>query len=294
MSYEDRLLDKIDQKRENILLDDARINRLHEKSQRQKEIYAPNMDDFADVHKPEFLEKEKKIVAKLEEKWGADEDKDSIRAKKMADIFETSVVDELSGEWFGNLGEAHYTSKADDYIRGVDAVFEFSSEDLDASDEQKYLGLGIDVTFSSEVSPLQDKLHRNFKKIEKGQRTDVKYFEKEGEYKGPLKVFSVIVAAEGDDVKTILEAKSFSKRESIDGHKFQYHLIAQIKTQLEYYYLYFRDVKKDQDMAYLAADTLRKFYKIYEAKEEGIAKYQREIENSFLFKKINNFWADKI
>jgi hypothetical protein len=151
------------QERNTILSNKSVIENLHNKSESRRKKYAPNPEDFMNTPGYSNLQIEDDIqeTEKLKQifKEQFEKNPESKERKDISDIFESIVVDHISGSWFDNKAIGHYTAEPDDIRRGVDAVVEIKPQDEEIQ-HSNYLGLGIDVTFSSDKADIKKKLDR--------------------------------------------------------------------------------------------------------------------------------------
>jgi hypothetical protein len=191
-----------------------------------------------------------------------------------------------------NKAEAFPTADADDFLRKVDCVIEFAPDENNENPE--YLGLGIDVTFSTDYATLKNKLDSIWSNdIEQSKQSTVKYVDTE-HFKGSMNVFRTILATNKETVIELAKLHKNKKREELDNHPYLANALSQIKAQLETYYLYAR--ASGQGAGYLKslANTLGTFYHVYEAKEEFIKQHQQEVEQSETYKLIKSHCDSKL
>jgi hypothetical protein len=260
----------------------------------QKKRYQPNAENFLaeSGFDPEEIKKEIALSEKLKTQWeesGSDFEK---RNKKISNIFEGIIIDQFCGEWMANKAEAFPTADADDFLRKVDCVIEFAPDENNENPE--YLGLGIDVTFSTDYATLKNKLDSIWSNdIEQSKQSTVKYVDTE-HFKGSMNVFRTILATNKETVIELAKLHKNKKREELDNHPYLANALSQIKAQLETYYLYAR--ASGQGAGYLKslANTLGTFYHVYEAKEEFIKQHQQEVEQSETYKLIKSHCDSKL
>lgn len=277
----------------DILENTGVMKSLKERFDKQKEIYAPNPEDFSDVISPAIIEDDLISVQQKKERaehWAED------REKMAADIFEGIVVDQFSGSWLGNKAEGYYTSEADDVLRGVDVVAEIKPDDEEG--EHNYLGFALDVTFSENPETLNKKLNNVWDYyVKPGKLADVRYFESDNFEKGSLQLPKVIVSANRNTVRELIRLYNHkdrqADREALEQHQFQYSLLSQIKIQLESYYQSAK-LRGQEEYQEAIGEALRSFYEIYDIKEEEIETHADDVQNDEQFKFIAQYCANKL
>ncbi|MDQ5883117.1 MAG: hypothetical protein QG654_28 [Patescibacteria group bacterium] len=275
----------------DILENRSIINPLHEKMEKRKSFYQPNPEDFIgqNGYTKESVESEIDRVEGYKKRWESDNTDELKKQKKISDILEGVIVDQFSGSWLSEKAEGHYTSEVDDVLRGVDVVAE-----LKENEDSHYLGFAIDVTMAKDPSVLDQKLAKNWKDIETGKFPEIKYFEDGDGNRQSLSPVRVLIAVNPNFARELIRLEYLNKKELLAGHKFQSHLIFQIKEQLEAYYTYAKETDNDNLMDKLR-ESLRILYIIISGeKEEHLAGMQNEVENEEDFKRIREYCNLKI
>ena len=273
---------------------DRIIDLLCEKFEHQKTIYQPNPESF--FNEPGFnieeIKKEIELTSGLKKKWDNQNNDFEKKNKKLSDVFEGIIVDQLCGDWMAGKAQAFFTAEADDYIRKVDCVIEFNSDNEEETKE--YLGLGIDVTFSSDYQTIQSKLDAVWNSdVKKGKEVEIKYVETE-DFKGSLSVCRVILVA---DKSTVYEpARLYRQKDKteINEHPFLANILSQIKIQLESYYIYAKEKNLGSDYLRHVTKTLSVFYGVYSEKENFIKDHYNDVANSDVFKEVEQYCKDKL
>lgn len=265
------------------------IDSLHAKIEKQKGFYQSNPEDF--LHESGYVTEEVQAeiikTQQLKEKWSTQNTDKEKREKKISDIFEGILVDQLSGDWLAGKGQAFYASEPDDYLRKVDCVIEFSPED--EADSLKYLGLGIDVTFSSNMEVLEKKLDDIWNKDIAGAKlVPLKYVDTDN-YKGSMEVCRTVLVADKETVYSLAQAYNKKDMEALNNHEFLANALLQIKYQLEAYYHYARSHNAKAKYLSAITDTLSTFYGIYSEKEEFLIANADKVEQSDVFKKVKQY-----
>lgn len=284
-------LDKISSKS---MEQDHVIDSLHEKFEKQKNHFQPKPEEFLGIEGFDDAEikKEIELTKSLKEKWNNSNNAYEQKAKKLSDVFEGIIVDQFCGEWMANKAEAFYTAEPDDFIRKVDCVIEFKPSQ--ENETKEYLGLGIDVTFSSDYSTLQNKLDNIWDKdVKRGKEVTVKYVDTE-DFKGSLDVCRVVLAADKETVQELARMYKSKDKTEINEHPFLVNIILQIKCQLEAYYNYAQKKSLSPDYLRHVTKTLSTFYGIYSAKEEFIVKHADDVVMTDVFKTIESYCDEKL
>lgn len=147
----------------------------------------------------DLLEERKQDFKKKE----ALEDPSLIKAKKIATITEKGlsyIVSELS--MYGDKVSIENTPEFTDVKLGVDDVLQIKQE----NNENRFLGLGIDVTFRALSSDqFKDKFFKLLGSIKNGHKTKIKYFKNhEGEMMEEFNVPKMVLSFNVDNVKEIV------------------------------------------------------------------------------------------
>lgn len=280
----------------SILEKNSIIDSIYKKVLDKKKNYQPNPQDFVGFngYTEESIKKEIDLVESYKKRWAEQSTPESEKQKKISTILESIIVDQFSGEWLSQKAEGHYTSEVDDVLRGVDVVAELKEDD-----DSHYLGFAIDVTMAKNPDVLNDKLNKNWKDVEGGKFPQIKYFEDADENKQVLSPIRVLIAVNPEFAKELvrlefLKSENSSKKEELARHKFQFHLLFQIKEQLEAYYLYAQN-KGDEILMDKLHESLRIFYLIISGeKEKQLLDMQNEVENEEDFKKIREYCQNKL
>ncbi len=272
---------------------DRVIDALHGSFERQKKIYQPKPENFLGTEGFDdvAVKQEIALAASLKEKWENQNTAFEQKNKKISDVFEGIIVDQFCGAWMSNQAEAFFTAEPDDFIRKVDCVIEFHPEE--GKQDRDYLGLGIDVTFSSDYSTISGKLHEVWSDVERSKKVQVKYVDTE-HFKGSLEVSRVVLAADKETVLELARLYKEKDREALDNHPYLANAMLQMKHQLEAYYSFAQ--KKHARAGYLQhlTETLRTFYRVLDAKEWLIGNHVEEVEKSDVYKTIKEYCMDKL
>jgi hypothetical protein len=259
---------------------------------KKKELYTPKVDDFADIYPPEFIKKEKAEVARLKAKWKELEkekpeweQKENELIKQASEVLEGVVVDQFSGKWTNEKAIGYYTPDEDDILRKVDIGLEIIGEE---GEPNKYLGFGLDVTFSEKPDVLKTKFDNSWLQIAEQKQGELKYFEGE-EVRGEIKLFRVVIVIPSSIAAEFLTHYGNVDREKLENHPFHYVILAQIKNQLESYFMANREYGNDEDFHDQLTETVRAFYTIWNSKEgdfDANPKIWEYVENDESYKAV--------
>lgn len=246
------------------------------------ENYRPNPTDFINDDDPDYSEEQiKKDIAyiqKREEQWEQEaqlltkEERDNYeRAKKIANITESIVIDRLSGNWLNSDNNkqyrvvAHPTSTFDDISAGADVALEIKNN---ISQEDQHLGLSIDITYSNKNEVIDKKLDRIFDEINNNKQPKIKYFENEAEdYMGSIDIARCVVILSSSTVEDLFKKQFNRNREQLDNHPVQLSVLSQIEEQSETFYALALE-KGNTKMARIYEETLNNIALLRENKKE--------------------------
>ncbi|MBP7845928.1 MAG: hypothetical protein KA007_00650 [Candidatus Pacebacteria bacterium] len=269
---------------------DEVLSKLEAKAKKKIEVYRPKPEDFRDLYGEE-VDKDLARVQELENSWEEGNSKltdfereRSEKNKKIANITEGIVIDQLSGKWLQNKGVCMPTSKFDDYTQGIDMVVEFPKDDV----PNEYMGIGMDVTFSNDSTNLEAKLSRIIKQnIKANALSEVKYFDTE-EIKGKISVPRIAIAINEEYVKQLFSLEDKNQKEKIADHNVQLIFLYQIQQQCSTFCkLAHARGAKEVSKAYL--DVFNQISAIMEEKAEEYEKNPDVLMNDVASNTIYNF-----
>lgn len=132
--------------------DKALQDKLFQKKVEVVDAYRPKETDFSDIYSQVEIQDDLKEIQRLEKEWD-DKEKTGreIYIEKISSIYEAVIADQISANaWFGENCDSIPASRFDDIKNGVDVVTIFNTEK-----STEYVGLGVDVTFSSDDKVLE-------------------------------------------------------------------------------------------------------------------------------------------
>ncbi len=257
-----------------------------------------NDPDFENVYSKEEIQRDKDLVENIKNDFGDFKNTPEIQRSRdkqqQAKALEVILAEDAHVlGWFENEeieSNAIRTSEYDDYINGVDSVFEFIKED---GDEVRRVALAIDISENPNFDKISKKVDRNLQKVlNPRKQMQIKYFKSTMEDKvGRLRnIIPLVIGLRGDNVNKIIpeiadlrnsgekgnieEIKE--KKESLENSPFQKILLEEMKAQLEYY----QDNLDEMD----ETDYIRKYKEeIVNAKEiiEDLIESKRDIPGSW-------------
>lgn len=193
-----------------------------------------NLEEFSGIYSMEEIQKDITEITRLENLFSAEyvRDPEGEKLKKLADIFECIIFDKAEMcEWLGQ-GIISKTSRFDDVKNGIDLLARYE-------EQEKPLGLGIDVTYTQNPA---SKLIKIKKQIDSGTLGQIKYERnpETGELGSVDLVPKVIVGAEHGTVLQLaamwVEEKKF--KEIFDSHPIQLLILDEISAQLSVFAKY--------------------------------------------------------
>lgn len=235
MRMDDYIASNIDRNLRNKLGDKESIENIHKKILETLEKERPEPMDFVDHVDMKDIEKDIADVILCEKNWAKEISLEDREIKQQADIAEYIIYKNL-GSWIEHKANPLLTTKADDYLRGVDLLIE--SED----DEKKvnHLGLGVDVAlikkegYSSGFEKKKKKMERY---IKTGKLTEARYVSG-AHFEGSLNNLPYIILSIGsnhvNDLVLLSTHKISSEKEK--SHILKYIVAYQIVRQLGCYY----------------------------------------------------------
>lgn len=215
------------QSNSNITIDAA--YRVAERSLRKEEL---KLKDFEDLYGKENVDRDREEIARLEIEFQKGLTPENEQTQRLARTFEGIFHDEAElSEWLGPNASTIKTSRYDDVKNGVDSIAEFRESDSSAS----WLALGIDVTFSSDLTKKFDRIKTE---IDRGTLAEVKYFSSEHLHiRGEMKnIPRVVVGADTRTIKQLAELwleKDKDALKALGAHPVQFQILEEMLLELK-------------------------------------------------------------
>lgn len=269
--------------------------KLLEKKRKLVDQYRPNEIDFIDVYDKSVIESDLEEIERIKSTW-AEKSEEEKSLDNISSIYEGIVSDQISkNAWFGDNCEAVPTSSYDNIKNGIDVVTIFNQ-----NESKQYLGLGIDVTFSSEKKILEKKLESIKQCIRAKSLPSLKYFQdpESGEHR---KIFlpKVIIGSRLSSAEKLIRLwgdNDENKNKKLSQNPISSKIIMETIAQLKYFYnfaLYLsegnqetKDKEEYKKIAIKYAEMYNTFYDIYEAKKELINSHLNEISDDIVYETI--------
>ncbi len=258
-------------------------------------------DAFSDCFPLEDIKKDKDEVAQLQTifKRGLEKERERYpddptagQMEKIGAITEF-IVGKHIGAWFANLATAHPTSEFDDYKNSIDIVLEYK----DAPQDGKYLGLGLDVTFSTNKEIINKKLDRIWNyDLREGKPASVKYFESaEKNVHGSIELPRVLVALDPRMVKELMRLEDKNKVEELDNHPVQIVILYQLQQQFAAFYkrAMSRDGAGHKKIANMYHVAVEQFNKVIEQKQGYINDNMHVLSDDVGARLVQEFFEEK-
>ncbi|PIR87022.1 MAG: hypothetical protein COU11_02215 [Candidatus Harrisonbacteria bacterium CG10_big_fil_rev_8_21_14_0_10_49_15] len=237
----------------------------------------PRLDprDFTDIFPAEEIERDIADANHLEHQF---KDREVIAdSEQISKALEGIVIDQTRrSAWLGLTTEIVRTSAHDDIRNGVDAVAEFTNEEI-----FERMALAIDATRAADQTIITKKIERNLRKIlNEKPETRVKYFASlADDFRGSLDgIVPVVIGLDTQHCKELidllselirlqenknrtpaLQEKFLERRTAIENHPAQIVFLKQIEVQLDFYEEVFskRTLTKDQQLLLDRVSTLK-------------------------------------
>lgn len=271
------------------------------KKQKLIDSYRPKETSFSDIYSEDEIKRDMQDIERLEDSWKKNTEEE-IYIKNISSIYEGVISDQIdSNAWFGEKCESVPTSKYDDIKNGIDVVGIFNTKE--------YIGLGVDVTFSSNKKILEEKLESIKQCIRSGSIPCLKYFQ-DPETKEHKKISlpKVIIGSRISSAEKLIrlwgeEGKDRNKK--LINHPVASKIILESLSQLMYFYEYSYKLakatsntepdksKKYLDISIMYANMYNIFYDIYQSKKEIINSHLNEISDDIVYETILNYCSNK-
>jgi len=193
------------------------------------------------------------------------------------------------------------TTKYDDYKNGIDAVMVRPANEKDDNDE--YIGLAFDVTFTGNIKILEKKLHSIQMLIDDKELPSIKYFQDaDGKpHKSPLVLPKIVLGsryATAEKLILLWMSNDPDKNKKIAGDPIQSKLLLETLFQLRFFYDYAKrdneygkPTNKEAAILYGAAYNI--FFEIYEKRKDQLEKHFPEISDDVVFDTIRKYTVNE-
>jgi hypothetical protein len=257
----------------------------------------PDLKSFEDIYSNEEIEQDNRKVEEYEVKWTSEKSNYEKFVRDFSSIYESSVVDILhTNKFLGEGNEVLPTSKYDDIFNGVDGVFVINQKD-----QSEYLGLCMDVTFSSTDSTLEKKIESIKQCIRIGILPSLKYFQDPNtkEHK-KISLPKIIIGSQQSSADGLVrlwgETKKENSNEKLKNHPIQSKIIMEALTQLMYFYKFAKNLSENtkennmrdkyNDICFKYGQMYNYFYDIYLSKKDLIESHYNEVKKDTVYEKL--------
>lgn len=212
----------------SIVNDEEQVEALLKRANLRVFSVIPDPKEFSDFHSEEVIERDLAYVKEYETYFSEKGTKTEKHTKKLATILEAILADGLSRyEWIGKTIRLYPASKYDEIHHGVDGILE-----IDEGYEDKFLALGIDVTFGTSKTALKRKFSKLTESIRNGYLTKVKYFLDEKEE--PMDSFyapKIILAVPIQELEELMSLWATNNHEELKKHRIRSELFVEAFLQ---------------------------------------------------------------
>lgn len=225
-----------------------RIELLYGHAKRLLDGHRHHMPSFTDLYSPEKVMEDFQEVKRRQAKAQAQDDmKPHAEAMKIEAVRKLSTICEAAffrgvkeERWLGKDAHVSATSPFDNWVNGIDLAVEFR-KDAGSS----YLGLGIDVTFASQMD---EKFRRIKSEIDAGYLAKVRYFKSADEsFRGELSMVPrVVVGIDGRRLEQLISRWNNDSRSPLTEPLIHDSLLEEIRMQLVAFRDYARRTGREQ------------------------------------------------
>jgi len=292
-SFEDRLNANIDRNREAKKREDSAhifetspiIRAAYQKAHKVFAEDSIKPEEFEDIYGEDIIKRDKERVKELKTKFF-----EAGSAKIAADILEAIILEQTElADWFGPNATTVKTNEFDDYVNGVDGVFEFNVNNPERP--ASHMALAFDATFATKDGPIEKKMNRIRDEINRGQLATIKYFRSsDRRFHGKLSgVPRVIVGLEKDTIVELARLWVMGEKKALAEHPAQRMILEQVKRQLQTFTEYaFNANRKDLERAF--AEPLAIVREIYAQKKDiPLGKLAHDRVNAEILARLDGF-----
>lgn len=264
---------------------------------KRAEPYTPKEENFTDLYSEKEINTDLERVVFLEKKFEEGSTKESKTLKRISDVFEGVVVEQAEqGAWFGEKVHFYPTSRYDDFVNGVDGVAEFYDEQEDENGEiisvPSHTALSFDVVFSREAKRIEEKLQRTKEMIERGELTEVKYFEDEEGNRKSLRAPRIVLGSRLSSAEKLIDlwgSKTPDKNKKLAQHPMQIKLLLESYLQLYHFSEYARELGKPE-IAHAYGSLCNRVSEILNnEKKDLLHEHYNEISDDIVFETVRDF-----
>lgn len=257
----------------------------------------PGLTDFKDIYSTEEIEKDERLISEYKRRWNEERDEKEKFIRDFSEIYEVAVIDLLAtNKTFGEENRVVFTNEFDNIFNAIDGAVIIEQE----GKESEYLGLNMDVTYSSKNETLEDKMESIKQCIRKGVLPTLKYFQ-DPKTKEHKKIFlpKIIIGSQqsaADGLIRLWGETNSNNREKLKNHPIQSKIIMEALSQLSYFYNFAKNLSektREDDMREKYTDIYNKygqmynyFLDIYYSKKDLIESHYHEIINDAVYKEI--------
>lgn len=265
----------------------------------------PKLRDFKDIYSDEDIKKNEKEIENYNNTWNGEKDDYEKFISNFSKIYEAGVIDTLDkNKTLGEGNEVIPTSEYDNIFNGIDGVFIMNKKD----DESEYLGLNMDVTFSSVDKNLEKKIESIKQCIRIGILPTLKYFQdpRTKEHK-KISLPKIIIGSQqssADGFVRLWGETNKDNSEVLKNHPIQSQIIMEALTQLIYFYNFAKSLsentkendmkEKYEDICYKYGQMYNYFHDVYESKKDLIKSHYDGIVKDTVYQKLVSLTEEKI
>ncbi len=261
------------------------------------DIKRPKLTDFNDVYSPVEINKDELLIKQRQNEWKEQNSNYEKFIRNFSSIYEAAIINILdTNKFLGENTEVIPTSKYDDIFNGIDGVFIINQE----SDDSIYLGLNMDVTYSSEEINIDKKIESIKQCIREGVLPTLKYFQdpKTKQHK-TISLPKIIIGSQqssADGLVRLWGQTTKDNSEKLKNHPIQSKIIMEALSQLMYFHKFSKNLsentrenkmkEKYENISLKYGQMYNYFHDIYMSKKDLIQSHYNEIMSDTVYQKI--------
>jgi hypothetical protein len=261
------------------------------------DIKRPKLNDFNDVYSSDEIKRDELLIQKRKDEWKEQNSDYEKFVRDFSSIYEASVIDLLhTNKFLGEDTEVIPTSKYDDIFNGIDGVFIINQK----KNISNYLGLNMDVTYSSGEINIDKKIDSIKQCIREGELPTLKYFQdpKTKEHK-KISLPKIIIGSQqssADGLIRLWGQTTNDNSEKLKNHPIQSKIIMEALSQLMYFYKFAKNLaentrenkmrEKYENITLKYGQMYNYFLDIYHSKKDLIESHYNEIMSDSVYKEI--------